>query len=199
MLIGRAHKETQRARASLGSMPEIATRMIDVLNYRTSSQLIKMGIGNRTETISLIRRVMTLRNLIQTLERRTQDMQADINKFQNRFMALQNRGLPSPLDPSGKLLSHEKYAKRVSNFAATQISEASSASTEAGPVTGQILFDRVDNLFFIRNEIAHLFDEPPHFYKYTEADETMGSILKHQLPSSEVWEELIRLLLNQSQ
>jgi len=67
-LIGRARKEMQRARASLGSMPEIATKMIDVLNYRTSSQLVRMGIGNRTETISLIRRVLTLRNLIQTLE-----------------------------------------------------------------------------------------------------------------------------------
>lgn len=67
-LIGRARKEMQRARASLGGMPEIATKMIDVLNYRTSSQLVRMGIGNRTETISLIRRVLTLRNLIQTLE-----------------------------------------------------------------------------------------------------------------------------------
>ena len=198
-LIGKARKEIQRARASLGSMPEIATRMIDVLNYRTSSQLIKMGIGNRTETISLIKRVLTLRNLIQTLERRTQDMQADINKFQNRFMALQNRGLPSLLEPSGKLLSHEKYAKRVNTFAANQIAETASTSTKTGPATGQSLFNRVESLFFIMNEITHLFDEPPHFYKYTEADETMGSILRHQLPTHDVWENLIQLLLNQRQ
>ena len=176
-------------------MPEIAARMINVLNYRTSSQLIKMGIGNRTETISLIKRVLTLRNLIQTLERRTQDMQADINKFQNRFMALQNRGLPSLLEPSGKFLSHEKYAKRVNTFAGNQISEAASSSTEIGQVIGQTLFNRVESLFFIMNEITHLFDEPPHFYKYTEADETMGSILRHQ----DVWDNLIQLLLNQSQ
>ena len=126
-------------------------------------------------------------------------MQADINKFQNRFLALQNRGLPSLLEPSGKLLSHDKYAKRVNTFAQNQISEAASSSAETGPITGQILFNRVENLFFIMNEITHLFDEPPHFYKYTEADETMGSILKHQLPAPDVWEELIRLLLNQSQ
>ena len=36
-LIGRARKEIHRARVSLSSMPEIATKMIDVLNYRTSS------------------------------------------------------------------------------------------------------------------------------------------------------------------
>ena len=117
-LIGKAHREIQRASASLGSMPEVATRMINVLNYRTSSQLIKMGIANRTETISMVKRVLTLRNLVQTLERRSQDMQADINKFQDKFMALQNRGLPSLMEPSGRLLSHEKYAKRVNTFAA---------------------------------------------------------------------------------
>ena len=52
--------------------------------------------------------------------------------------------------------------------------------------------------FIIMNEITHLFDEPPHFYKYTEADETMGSILRHQLPTQDVWNNLIQLLLNQS-
>ena len=140
-------------------MPEIAPKMIEVLNYRTSSQLVRMGIGNRTETISLIKRVPTMKNLIQTLDRRIQDMQADINKFQNRFLALQDRGLPSLLE-SGKLLSHEKYIKRVSTFAAIQIAEAPGASSGAGPVTGQILFERLDNLFFIRNEVTHLFDEP---------------------------------------
>ena len=47
-LIGRARKEMQRARASLGNMLEISPKMIEVLNYRTSSQLVRMGIGNRT-------------------------------------------------------------------------------------------------------------------------------------------------------
>src|SRR3984885_9208610 len=151
------------------------------------------------QRVVLVKRVLTLRNLVQTLERRTQDMQGDINKFQDRFIALQNRGLPSLLEPSGKLLSHDKYAKRVNTFAQNQISEAASSSAETGPITGQILYNRVENLFFIMNEITHLFDEPPHFYKYTEANETMGSILKHQLPAPDVWEDLIRLLLNQSQ
>jgi hypothetical protein len=195
-LIGRARKELHRARTSLGNMPDLAPKMIEVLNYRTSSQLVKMGIGNRTETISLIKRVLTMKSLIQTLDRRIQDMQADINKFQNRFLALQDKGLPSLLE-SGKLLSHEKYIKRVSTFAAIQIAETPGTSS-AGPVTGKILFEKLDNLFFIRNEVSHLFDEPPHFYKYTEADETLGSILKHQLPPPDTWQDLIRLLLNQS-
>ena len=103
------------------------------------------------------------------------------------------------LEPSGRLLSHEKYAKRVNTFATNQIAETASTSAETGPASGQTLFNRVESLFFIMNEITHLFDEPPNFYKYTEADETMGSILRHQLPTQEVWNNLIQLLLNQRQ
>ena len=130
-----------------------------------------------------------MKNLIQTLDRRVHDMQADITKFQNRFTALQDKGLPT-LEESGKLLSHEKYIKRVSTFAAIQIADTSGSSS-AGPLTGQTLFDKLDNLFFIKNEVAHLFDEPPHFYKYTKADETIGSILRHQLPPPNTWQDLI--------
>ena len=155
-----------------------------------------MGIDNRTETISMIKRTTTMRNLIQTLDRRVHDMQADIAKFQNRFTALQDKGLPS-LEEAGRLLSYEKYVKRLSAVSAMQIAEAPGSST-AGPLTGRGLFDKLDNLFFIKNEVAHLFDKPPDFYKYTEADETIEAILKHQLPHPETWQELVRLILNQS-
>jgi len=194
-LIGKAKKELYRARNELGNMADLAPKMIEVLNYRNSSQLIQMGIANRTETISLIKRTTTMKSLIQTLDRRVHDMQADISKFQNRFSALQDKGLPS-LEDSGKLLSYEKYIKRMSTFSTLQISEASGSST-AGPLTGQALFDKLDNLFFIKNEVTHLFDKPPDFYKHTEADETVGLILKHQLPHPDNWQDLVKLLLNQ--
>jgi len=122
-LIRKAHKEIQRARASLGNMPEVANRMINVLNNRTSTQLATMGISNRIETILLIKRVLTLRSLVQTLERRSQDMQTEVNKFMDKFAALQSRGLPSLLNSAGRLLSHENYAKRVNRFATNQITE----------------------------------------------------------------------------
>ena len=97
--------------------------MINVLNNRTSAQLATMGISNRTETILLIKRVLTLRSLVQTLERRTQDMQTDVNRFMEKFVALQNRGLSGLLNSAGRLLTHEQYAKRVNTFATNQITE----------------------------------------------------------------------------
>jgi len=194
-LIGKAHREIQRSRASLGNMPEIANRMINVLNNRTSAQLATMGISNRTETILLIKRVLTLRNLVQTLERRTQDMQTEVNKFMDKFVALQNRGLPGLLNSAGKLLSHENYAKRVNTFATNQITKRPSTSEETGPATGQSLYNKVENLFFIMNEMKHLFEVPPNFHKYTEADETLDTILRHQLPTQEFWTKMIHLIL----
>ena len=63
-LISLAQFENQKARTSLGNMPEQANRMIQFLNTRTKGQLAEMGIRNRTETILLIKRVLTLRNFV---------------------------------------------------------------------------------------------------------------------------------------
>jgi len=73
-LIGKAHKESQRVKASLSNIPEIANKMINVLNNRTGPQLAAMGISSRTDTILMIKRVLTLRSLVQTLDRRCQEM-----------------------------------------------------------------------------------------------------------------------------
>ena len=91
----------------MGNMPEIATRMINVLNHKTSSQLATIGITNRTETIQMIKRVLTLRNLVQTLDRRTQDMQTKVNRFMERFQVLESKGLHSLLNSGGRLFTHE--------------------------------------------------------------------------------------------
>ena len=194
-LIPRAQKEVHRSRASLGNMPELATRMINVLNHKTSSQLTSMGIANRTETIQMIKRVINLRNLVQTLERRVQDMQNEVNRFMEKFQVLENRGLPSLLNNGGKLCTHDQYAKRVNVFASSQVNEKASTSDNTGPITGEIFYKKIENLFFIMNELMHLFDTAPNFYKYTEAEETMGAILVHQLPSPEWWTNAIQKIL----
>jgi len=130
-----------------------------------------------------MKRVLTLKGFVQTLERKYQEMQAEINDFKMRFAALQNRGLPSLLTSSGKLLSHEQYANRVNNFASNQIMASSSTSEETGPPSGQNLYDKLENLFYIQHEINHLFDVHPNFYRYTKADETLIKIQRHQLPT----------------
>lgn len=135
-LISWAQFENQKARASLGNMPELANRMIQILNTRTGAQLAEVGIRNRTDTILLIKRVLTLRNYVQTLERECQEMQAEVNEFIKKITTLHNRGIPSLVTSAGRLLSHEHYAKRVNNYASNQITSSSSTSEETGPPSG---------------------------------------------------------------
>jgi len=194
-LLNRAHAENQRARASLGSMPDIATRMINVLNNRTGLQLATMGIRDRTDTILLIKRVLTLRNYVQTLERRCQDIQVEVNAFATKITALQGRGLPSLVTSAGRLLPHEQYAQRVNNYVTNQLTASASSPEGAGPLSGQELYDKLENLFFMEHEIKHLFEVPPNYYKYTEADETLIKMQRHQMPTEEWWSNMIGMLL----
>jgi len=154
-LIKVAQFENMKARASLGNMPKIANRMIQVLNNRTGIQLAEMGIRNRTDTILLIKRVLTLRSYVQELDRKCQEMQAEVNEFVTKITALHNRGLPSLVTSAGKLLSHESYAKRVNNYASNQITASSSTPEETGPPSGQSLYTswRICFLLSMRSNI----------------------------------------------
>jgi len=82
-------------------MPKQANKMIHFLNTHNKEQLAALNINNRTYTILNLKRVLTLRRFVQTLERKCQEMQAEINDFKMRFAALQSRGLPSPVTSSG--------------------------------------------------------------------------------------------------
>ena len=108
---------------------------------------------------------------------------------------LESRGLPGLLNNAGRLFTHDQYAKRVNTFSTSQINDKPSTSEETGPATGQSLYNRVENLFFIMNEINQLFGVAPNFFKYIEAEETMDAILRHQLPTQEWWTNAIQKIL----
>ena len=193
-LIHRAQFEAQRARALLGNMPEQANKMTQFLNTHTKEQLAALDISSRKDTILIVKRVLTLRGFLQTLERKCQEMQAKINTFKAKFVALQNRGLPSLLTSGGKLLTHEQYARRVDKCVSNQIIASSSSSEQVGPPFGQILYENLEGLFFIEHEINHLFEAEPNFYRYTEADETLIKIQRHQLPTEDWWQSMLEIL-----
>jgi len=135
-LIGIAQFETQKAIASLGNMPEQANRMIQFLNTHTKEQLVALDIRNKTDTILIVKKVLTLRNFVQTLERKCQEMQTEINAFKLKFATLQSKGLPSLLTSSGRLLTHEQYANRVNTYVSNQITASSSMSEDTVPPSG---------------------------------------------------------------
>jgi len=193
-LIGLAQFENQRARAALRVMPEQVDRMINFLNNHTKEELAAMQIMSRTDTILTAKKVLTLRGFVQTLERECQEMQKDIDNFKLKLATLQSKGLPSLLTSAGRLLTREKYATRVNNYVTNQITASSSSPVETRPPSRQTLYDKLENLFYIEHEINHLFEVPPNFYKYTEADETLIKIQRHQLPPEDWWQAMLEIL-----
>ena len=116
------------------------------------------------------------RNYVQIVERKCYEIQAEVDEYKAKMGALQAKGLPSLLNSTGRLLPREQYANRMSTFVENQITAAGSTSEEVGPPTGQSLLQKLENIFFIENEIHHLFETPPNFYRYTEVDETLVNI-----------------------
>lgn len=95
---------------------------------------------------------------------------------------------------AGRLLTREQYATRMTNFIANQITASASTSEEAGPPSGQNLYNKLENLFYIDHEINHLFEVPPNVYRYTEADETLIKMRRHQLPKDDWWKFMLQVL-----
>jgi len=60
--------------------------------------------------------------------------------------------------------------------------------------TGKVLYDSLENLFFIEHEIKHLFATKPNFAKYTKANEIYRKMLKMKVPKGEWWMKLTDLL-----
>ena len=78
-----------------------------------------------------------MRNFVQTIERKCQEMQANIEAFKYRLTMLQSKGLPSLVTSSGKLLKQEKYAHRLKTYVENQITASSSSTEETVPPTGK--------------------------------------------------------------
>lgn len=186
--------EVQKAKALLRNMSEKANRLIHFLNTHTREQLAALDIRDRTGTILKIKKVLTMKNFVQNLDRKCQEMQVEINSFAKKFTILQQKSLPSLLTSNQRLLTHEQYAHRVNKYVANQITASSSTSEDIEPPSGKSLYDKLENMFYIEHEITHLFEVQPNFYRYIEADEILIKLQRHQLPTNQWWQRMLEVL-----
>jgi len=87
-----------------------------------------MGIPNRTEAVLLAKKVLTLRNYVQAVERKCYEITADVEQFRVKLAKLQSKGLPSLLTGAGKLVSQDQFANRMATYIENQITASSSTS-----------------------------------------------------------------------
>lgn len=193
-LMGQAQAEIQKAKTVLGNRAEQENRMIDFLNRHEREELAAIGIPNRTEAVLTVKKVLTLRNYVQDVERKCYEITADEEEFKVKLAVLQAKGLPSLLSGVGKLISPDQFANRMATTIENQIIASGSSSEQAGPPTGQSLYDKLGGLFFIENEVNHLFETPPNLYRHTEAEETLIKMRRHQMPKEDWWQAMLQIL-----
>ena len=119
-----------------------------------------------------------MRNFVQTVERKCQEMQTEVDAFRQKLAVLQSKGLPSLFTSNGRLLKQEQYAHRLNTYVTNHITASSSSSEETLPPSGQSLYNKLEDLFYIEHELKHLFLVWPTYYAYTEADETLLKLRK---------------------
>jgi len=187
-------QEIQRTKEELGGKPEEAIKLINFLNSKNRYQLEDLNIHDRTRTILEVKNVLTKRGLMQNLERKCQNMQEEINYFMEKFDILQSKGLPSPLEINDKLMRHEDYVDKLAQYANNQASSSAGAFAPKALPTGRVLYDSLENLFYIKHEIKHLFPVQPNFIKYTEVDEIFRKLQRNRIQKEEWWTDMIEIL-----
>lgn len=163
-------------------MPEEANRLINFLNTKSKYQLEELGIKDITETILETKRVLTKRTLMKNLERKCHDMQAEVNAFMDKFSILQSKGIPNPLMINDKLMRHKDYVDKLNQYAGNQASSSTCALGIKELPTGRVLYDSLENLFYVEHELNCLFPIQPTFFMYKEIDETLRKLQKTRIP-----------------
>ena len=116
-------------------------------------------------------------------------MQVAIDRFMAKFHILREKGLPSPIVINDKLMPQLDYGDWLRKLAKEQ---AISLAIKALP-TGKVLYDTLENLFFLEHEVKHLFLTKPNFANYTEADEIYKRMMNLKLPNAEWWQNMTDL------
>jgi len=123
-------------------------------------------------------------------EEKCHNMQVSIDRFMTKFQILREKGLSSPMVINDKLMPQLDYGDRLRKLAKEQ---ASSSTIKALPI-GKVLYDTLEKLYFLENEVKHLFLTKPNFAKYTEANEIYRRMMNVTFPDAEWWENLTYLL-----
>ena len=135
-----------------------------------------------------------MRNFVQNLERKCQEIQMEIKAFTQKFIALEEKGLPTLLIDDYKLMSHVAYVHRLNTYVDSQaIASLGSAGEKALP-SRQSLYDNLENFFFIEHEVKHLFTVQPTLFRYADADETLIKMCRHKFPDDEWWQSMLEIL-----
>jgi len=166
----------------LGDMPTTTNRIIEFLNSKNRYELEELGVGDKTETILQVKKVLRKKNLTVQLEEKYQNLELIINRVFNRIEPLTKNGLPSLFVINDKLMTREYDVKRIKDIAKDVVN----LSNIRGTMIGKAMLDAISNPIFIE----HVFTVKPTFVWYKETYEIYCKLIKVKIPDEEEWRKL---------
>ena len=70
-------------------------------------------------------------------------------------------------------MRHKDDVDKLNNYVGNQTCSSTSASRIKALPTGRVLYENLENLFYVKHELKHLLPIQPTFFRYTETDETL--------------------------
>jgi hypothetical protein len=133
---------------------------------------------------------LTKRGLMLQLEEKVQAMDLGVQRFFSKIEALQKKGLLGLKVINDKLMTLPDYKKRLTDVA----KDSSKFARIQGNIIDKAFLDALQWDIDIQHEIQYIFVTKPTFAKYTEMDEVYRRLLKVNVPSHLLWEELCNLI-----
>ena len=124
------------------------------------------------------------------LEDRCKDINLAISIFWDKYKILSEAGLLDIHALNDKLMPYKYCDLKIRTHAKEQAKQP----LPQGSPSGKVLLQYFENLFFLENEIKHMFTVKPNFAKYTEADESYRKLKNMKIPTTEQWQEFTDLL-----
>ena len=88
---------------------EVAQNAIDFLKRASGTDLITLGVKNRTAILITARKVLTKYNYQQSVRSKVADIKTEVHKFKQAFLPLFQMGLPDLWDYENKLVPEALY------------------------------------------------------------------------------------------
>lgn len=111
-----------------------------------------------------------------------------------KFGILYSKGLHSPLVNNEKLMTQIDYVDKLAKYADNQASSSGSTIAPKALPIGRVLFDSLENLFYVEHEIKHMFQVQPNFFQYTEVDEIVRKLQRARIPQEKRWTYMTEIL-----
>ena len=124
------------------------------------------------------------------LEEKCEAMNLSVTKFLTKYTTLRKAGLPDIDGFNERLMVQIDYDKRIRAHAKEQVNKP----LPQGSPTGKVGLQYFEDLFFLQNEVKHIFIIIPNFSKYTDADECYRKLKSIKIPSEEQWQAFTDLV-----